>query len=506
VSLSATYHRARLTTATWSTLTTLKLCFAVLAICVHLRSIVNMPRGMYGDECSIGINAWLIATTGYDEHGVHLPLFFEAFGEYKNPLYIYLMAFLYRGLGYSVWTTRFTSFFCWLLGSVCFYALAKRIWRDGWVQFYVMVCLAATPWIFSLSRVCFELISLYPLIGLYLYAVRRGFVDNSPGWPAVAGVAIGSCVYAYSTFRLLAALQVVATLLCYARRRNAGQALVFASAAALSAVPFVVYVLQNPNALTGRFSGITYVNNDSLSLLEKASMFAGRYLGYFDWDFLIRTGDDNRRHHSGYCGQLLVATCAMSLLGLFVQRSRLGLWRNRFVCLLVCGLLLGPCAAALTKETHHSLRAFSMAFFAILLSGYGVDWLRQRRLNLWVACVLTAALLHSTAYLKQYFEEYPDATIDAFESYGFQPALARAVSNARSKHGQVWLDASGHGMSVLRAYYVPMIKGVAPPVTLGTRSDMRPGDTLVEAHGPSRDEAVRAGLPLKSRYSLYEAP
>ena len=45
--------------------------------------------GLYVDEASIGYNAWTIAHFGVDEHGIHFPLFFEAFGEYKNPIYVY---------------------------------------------------------------------------------------------------------------------------------------------------------------------------------------------------------------------------------------------------------------------------------------------------------------------------------------------------------------------------------------------------------------------------------
>ncbi|MGZ7041112.1 MAG: hypothetical protein ACXVH7_04900, partial [Thermoanaerobaculia bacterium] len=54
------------------------------------------PPGFYLDEASIGYNALTIAQHGVDEQGERFPLYFRAFGEYKNPTYVYLMAGVFR--------------------------------------------------------------------------------------------------------------------------------------------------------------------------------------------------------------------------------------------------------------------------------------------------------------------------------------------------------------------------------------------------------------------------
>src|SRR5947208_3157824 len=54
------------------------------------------PPAFYSDESSIAYNAWTMATNGVDEYGIHHPLFFKAFGEYKNPVYIYLLAGVFK--------------------------------------------------------------------------------------------------------------------------------------------------------------------------------------------------------------------------------------------------------------------------------------------------------------------------------------------------------------------------------------------------------------------------
>lgn len=73
----------------------------------HLWQISDIPKGFYVDELSIGYNALLIARTGYDEHNQFLPIFFEAFGEFKNPLYIYTVSLIYKLFGISEFGLRF---------------------------------------------------------------------------------------------------------------------------------------------------------------------------------------------------------------------------------------------------------------------------------------------------------------------------------------------------------------------------------------------------------------
>jgi len=69
------------------------LLFLILILAFFLR-VVNLekaPAGFFCDEASIGYNAYLLLKTGKDEYGASWPIFFRAFGEYKNPIAVYLM-------------------------------------------------------------------------------------------------------------------------------------------------------------------------------------------------------------------------------------------------------------------------------------------------------------------------------------------------------------------------------------------------------------------------------
>src|SRR5215831_5533067 len=64
-------------------------CAAVLlaGIIVYTRHLTTNPAGFFIDESSVAYNAYTISQTGHDESGVAWPLYFRAFGEYKNPIF-----------------------------------------------------------------------------------------------------------------------------------------------------------------------------------------------------------------------------------------------------------------------------------------------------------------------------------------------------------------------------------------------------------------------------------
>ena len=55
---------------------------------LRIYDISANPPGFFADEASFGYNAYSVLHTGKDEHG-QIAVFFEAFGEYKLPVYIY---------------------------------------------------------------------------------------------------------------------------------------------------------------------------------------------------------------------------------------------------------------------------------------------------------------------------------------------------------------------------------------------------------------------------------
>src|SRR6476660_3603439 len=88
------------------------LLLTILLIAATLRLVAcNIsPPGLQVDEASNAWNAWCLLKTGYDEHGKTLPIFYtKAFGDYRPPLFLYLLVPFQAIGGLNVCTTRMPS-------------------------------------------------------------------------------------------------------------------------------------------------------------------------------------------------------------------------------------------------------------------------------------------------------------------------------------------------------------------------------------------------------------
>src|SRR3954469_15052666 len=81
----------------------------VLAAGLYYWRVPDDPPGFSIDESSISYNAYRISRSGCDEYGNAWPLFFRAFGEYKNPTLIYILAALFRVTGPGIFVARALS-------------------------------------------------------------------------------------------------------------------------------------------------------------------------------------------------------------------------------------------------------------------------------------------------------------------------------------------------------------------------------------------------------------
>jgi len=103
-----TFSKPRNHSSHFTLTTTLALvtCFGAF---VYFAGVPNHPPGFYIDESSIAYNAYLVSETARDEHGQRLRLYFRAFGDYKNPTYIYLRAGLFKLTGPGITGARLLS-------------------------------------------------------------------------------------------------------------------------------------------------------------------------------------------------------------------------------------------------------------------------------------------------------------------------------------------------------------------------------------------------------------
>ena len=128
-----------------------------LILWAHLARLDDVPRGLAEDESSVGLNAAAIAESGRDEHGVRFPVYFRAFGEFKNPVHVYAAALVFKLAGVSEYSLRLTSalFFLVMLGGI--YCLARQLSPESpAVALWAVAATGFLPWFFPMSRIAVE--------------------------------------------------------------------------------------------------------------------------------------------------------------------------------------------------------------------------------------------------------------------------------------------------------------------------------------------------------------
>ena len=491
MSAPASAWPARLREQRW----TIGFCAAAFLLMVlHLSGLSSSPPGFYIDESSVGYNAWAVAHTGHDEHGHFLPFYFEAFGEYKNPVYIYALAPLTRILPLTPYTVRLPAA---LFGLAAAAAMALFAWwatRSRWAALLTLLTAGLTPWLVQESRIGFEVVSMVALLSVMLWCLARAQPEQSVRWYLLAGVALGLSTFAYSTGRVFTAILLIVMALCFAIPMRGFRWLVTGIVPVASVVVLGIYVALHQGAITARYNAIS-INFDGPSLSTLVHRFISNYADYWDPHFLLTHGDPNLRHSTGWGGMLLVTTLPAILVGAAVCVRR---WREPLPRFILLGAVVAPAPASLTAEgTPHSLRAVTMLPFLLAFAAYGwaalAERLRDRRAM--AAVLALAVLVETSSYFYDQFVEYPGRALDWFDT-----GVVSAIQRAQVLGG-------GHAMFISTTFEAPYIQAlfalhpdpppegvsaeawlaqtvrvhIADPPTIAAQA--RPGDILVLAPG-----------------------
>ncbi|HXA27801.1 MAG TPA: glycosyltransferase family 39 protein [Candidatus Angelobacter sp.] len=426
---------------------------SLLLVLLHLLALDSSPPGLYNDEASIGYNAWAVAHYGVDEHGAHLPLFFEAFGEYKNPVYIYALAPFTWVLPLTPYLVRLPAALFGLVACAAAAMLAWQVTRSRLATILTLATAGATPWLVQESRLGFEVISGVALLMVSLWFLARAVDSDSVRWFVWAGVMLGLSVFAYTTLRAfgvgMAAVIGLAFLLPGAPRVRRWLWALLPLLAAY--IVLLSYGVRNPGALTSRYD-IIGIGFDHPGLLTLVSRFVANYVTYWDFPFLVTHGDLNIRHSTGFGGMLLVASLPAIVVGAAICVRRLR--TDRFCRILVLGALLAPAPAALTAEgTPHSLRAVLMLPFLLGFSAYGWQALSGvLTAHRFVALGLAAVVcVESGGYFYDMFVQYPGRALTAFDT-GEGPAIERAAQLAGGH--EVLLSTSLDAVYIQALFYL----------------------------------------------------
>jgi 4-amino-4-deoxy-L-arabinose transferase-like glycosyltransferase len=407
----------------------LLLAVSLLVIVCYFYGVPKNPDGFFVDEASIAYNAHNVAQTGKDEYGQAFPLYFQAFGEYKSPVYIYILSAVFWFTGPSTLVARMLSAVMGLATALLFGILAAQLAGRRRVGLIVFLAAALTPWIFEISRLVFEVTFLPFNIALFLLVLQRA--AKHPRWSALTatglGLLLGLMVYTYSVGRVMAPLFALGLAIFFTRLRWRKVILTWI-VFGITLLPLTVFTLHHPGALSERFKFVTYVKpGDTRSQI--ALRFMQNYAQNFSPRRWLLYGDPEPRHHLPGTGSLLAAVVALAGLGLILVllHYRSDAWW-RFI---IYGLLVSPIPAALTLDYFHTLRLIALPCFLLVLTVPAIQFLLDENCRWRKVCGATLAtlvlftLLQGALFQWRFHKALPRE--DAFDSY-YQELLAKAVA------------------------------------------------------------------------------
>jgi MFS family permease len=442
------------------------------------------PPSYHSDEASIAYNALTIARAGVDERGNPYPLYFEAFGDYKNPIYIYTLAAAFTIVPPSDLVARRLSAAAGWGACVILGLLAWRITQSPAASIMVFLMALLTPMLFEISRLVFE-VAFYPLIvAAFLYATR--VAGERPRWSA--GL-IGSLVatllavaYTYSIGRLLAPLLAGTLLFLYTRARRWQIAIVLAGVAA-GMIPILAYNARHDGALTARFQGVTYVQPGAP--LATMATFERKYVSnLLPLGFSLKGDPETRHHVPGSGGSLLLVTWFLAAAG------AVRVWRDRWWRLVIAGTLLSVVPASLTLDTYHTLRLSAFAPFLLILCVPSLGKTGPALLS-----IVLALGLGQAAYFFHAFHRLGPERRAAFD-FGVRDVVEVALAQHRRP------IVIGPGMPPVHVYWYAAQAAAEKGSFLET-SPPPAGAIVVARDEPPREAAVlrRAGA-----FTVYIAP
>jgi hypothetical protein len=275
----------------------------VVAAALRMTNLERAPAGLNVDEAVSAWNAWCLAETGRDQHGLRWPITETAgFGQGTTTLYVYVLAPFYKFLGMTTTATRLPAAIAGAIGVAMIAYVAAQMFEAG-AGIVAAILLCISPWHLMQSRwghmACLFPLAVIVAVAALIWAGLPIVRGNSPrpARAAIAGAATAVFLYGYYAIRLWIPLFVVILIvftfpewLAFLKsRRGRIAAAMYAAAALLVASPLIVGTFTNPLMMKRASTIWAWSADDRLAV--RIGKVAERYLPHFGLDFLFRRGD-----------------------------------------------------------------------------------------------------------------------------------------------------------------------------------------------------------------------
>lgn len=393
-----------------------------LGIFLRFFHLPTNPPSLYWDEVTIGLDAYSLATRGQDinNHSWLQPMF-GSYGDFKAPVYIWLLTPFVKIFGLHNWVVRLPAA---ILGTIiiglafCLTKIITPIKFSKWLPLSVAALVAISPWPVQFSRIGFEAgISVAFLLLSLIFFYRKNLILCSLS--AVIGV------YAYYPLRLIFPLLYLPLGLINLKSLLSDKKRAFAAIIIflLGIVPFYLSpyyqrsqeyrasdsLLTNPAIVqqSSRFLE-TYGSSRLVKLTYHRYAFylkdfLTNYFSHYSLNFIFINGDQNTlRQHSGFGGEFFLMLIFPFIFGLvwLIKHPK-----EQISILTWVLYLISPLPAAFKYQVPNNSRAIYLYLPIIFTIGLGILFLSKFKKTFLIFSIFLAFNIFT--YYYDYFLDYP---------------------------------------------------------------------------------------------------
>lgn len=360
----------------------------VVGFLVRAWKINTFPFPPSGDELAFGYYGWSLLTTGGDEYGNKLPLYFPSIGDYKYPTLAYLNTLPALLFGLSDITVRFWSLMAGVGLIVLVAVIGELVLGSVGAGLAAAWMVALNPWSTIMSRASYESNVAVTLAALWLVAFWKKKWKLSLAFFILA-------IYCYSATRiffgaLLTLLLVFSLINKEWTKWRKILAVYLAVTTVITALSFI------PWESRARAQGVvaTELNAKEVDRLEQLYVGAGispiklpprvtwffhnkwrvigfnflkEYISYYTPGYMFFYGGPNNEALPDV-GVLLLAQLLFLPLGLLTLNKSKGMGAG----VVIAWVLAAPAASALTTNGPNMIRSAMMIPPLALISGWGL--------------------------------------------------------------------------------------------------------------------------------------
>lgn len=433
----------------------------VLGFVLRFFNLGKTPNSLNWDEVSWGYNAYSVLKTGYDEHGAFMPLSFKAFGDFKQPVYVYITSLSVAAFGLNELGARFPSAFLGILTIPFVWLLVFELFRKDKYRYQlalaVMFFFAVSPWSIQFSRVAYEAnIGLFFVIsGVALFL--RGLNLKKYWWSYFGIIFLAISGYSYHSEKIFTPI-LFAALLFFAYKS-------FNITKKYLVIFLVLFILGNllwiiDARTTARGRSVTFLSNQTQILQNStqdliydnlhnnkigdyfhnrrivyANYYLQNYLSHFNPNWLFISGD-NARHHSFGMGILYLVSLPLILAG-FILLDKKKYW------LVIFWFFLAPIASSLAIDAPNASRSLIFLPTWQIFEGVGlVSLVYMNKGKLKTILIYGFSILffvNFIYYIHNYFT-HTNNEYAIYWQYGYKEAMLEAAKYINTDRKVVFSD------------------------------------------------------------------